>query len=67
MFAFLAISNVLGLIEVKPVDYRTTNGNYITISNLEKTEEMLDLVRSSKRSAYALPGETKKIRFSSAG
>ncbi len=61
MFAFLAISNVLGLIEVKPVDYRTTNGNYITISNLEKTEEMLDLVGTLETVTYALPGETKKI------
>ena len=61
MFAFLAISNVLGLIEVKPVDYRTTNGNYITISNLEKTEDMLDLVNTLETVTYALPGETRKI------
>ena len=27
MFAFLAVSNVMGVIDVKPVDYRTTNGN----------------------------------------
>lgn len=60
MFAFLAISNVFGLIEVKPVDYRTTNGNYITISCPEKTEEMLKLVESLDTVAFALPGDTRK-------
>ena len=61
MFAFLAISNVFGLVEVKPVDYRTTNGNYITVSNLEKTEEMMKLVDSLDAVSFVLPGESKKI------
>jgi ABC-type lipoprotein export system ATPase subunit/ABC-type antimicrobial peptide transport system permease subunit len=61
MFAFLAISNVFGLLEVKPVDYRTTNGNYITISNLEKTEDMVKLMGTLETVNYVLPGETKKI------
>ncbi|MBQ9272386.1 MAG: ATP-binding cassette domain-containing protein [Mogibacterium sp.] len=59
MFAFLAISNVLGLLEVKPVDYRTTNGNYITIPNTARTEDMLDLVASLDTVSYVIPGETK--------
>ena len=61
MFAFLAVSNVLGLLEVKPVDYRTTNGNYLTIDNPEKSAEMLDLVEELDTVAYVLPGETKKV------
>ena len=61
MFAFLAISNVLGLLEVKPVDYRTTNGNYITITSTEKTEEMLNLVETLETVAFVLPGETRKV------
>ena len=60
MFAFLAVSNVFGLLEVRPVDYRTTNGNYITVSNAEKTEYLLDLVESLESVDYVLPGETKK-------
>ena len=62
MFAFLAISNVLGLIEVKPADYRTTNGNYITITNssFENTEDLMDLVESLDEVEYVLPGDTKK-------
>ena len=52
MFAFLAVSNVMGVIDVKPVDYRTTNGNYITIPNTAKTEDTV---------AFVLPGETKKM------
>ena len=60
MFAFLAISNVRGLLEVKPEDYRTTNGNYITIPNAEDAEELMDLVESLETVSYVLPGETKK-------
>ena len=44
MFAFLAVSNVMGLIDLKPVDYRTTNGNYITVSNPEKSEKKVERV-----------------------
>lgn len=60
MFAFLAISNVYGLLEVKPVDYRTTNGNYITISSTGNTEEMMNLVGSIDEVAYVIPGDTRK-------
>ena len=59
MFAFLAISNVLGLLEVKPVDYRTTNGNYVTVSNTAKTDEMLELVESLETVSYVIPGNTR--------
>ena len=61
MFAFLAVSNVMGLIDVKPVDYRTTNGNYVTIPNTSKTEDLLDLVGGLETVAFVLPGETKKL------
>lgn len=60
MFAFLAISNVRGLLEVKPEDYRTTNNNYITIPNSEDAEELMDIVGSLETVVYVLPGETKK-------
>ena len=60
MFAFLAVSNVLGLLEVKPVDYRTTSGNYLTISNTAKTDDLIDLVGSLENVSYVLPGNTKK-------
>lgn len=60
MFAFLAISNVYGLLEVKPVDYRTTNGNYITIPASDRIEQMLDIIGSLETADYVLPGETKK-------
>ena len=60
MFAFLAVSNVLGLLEVKPVDYRLTNGNYVTVANPEKAEDMIDLVDSLESVTYVIPGETRK-------
>ena len=58
MFAFLAISNVLGLLDVKPVDYRTTNGNYVTISNTDKSEKMIDAVGALESVSFVMPGET---------
>ena len=60
MFSFLAVSNVMGLLDVKPVDYRTTNGNYITVSNPEKTERAIKGARKIDGVEFALPGETKK-------
>ena len=60
MFAFLALSNVYGLLEVKPEDYRTTNANYITITSPENIEEMMDLLESLDEVSYVLPGDTKK-------
>lgn len=59
MFAFLAISNVLGLLDVKPVDYRTTNGNYVTVSNTAKTDELINLVGGLETVSYVIPGDTK--------
>ena len=60
MFAFLAVSNVSGIIDVKPVDYRTTNGNYVTVSNPDKTSELLGAVESADGAVYAIPGSSIK-------
>ena len=60
MFAFLAVSNVLGLLEVKPVDYRTTNGQYLTVSNTAKTDDLIDLVGSLENVSFVIPGDSKK-------
>ena len=60
MFTFLAVSNVLGILEVKPVDYRTTSGNYVTISNPDKTRSLLNAVQELNAVEYVLPGDTRK-------
>ena len=59
MFAFLAVSNVLGLLEVKPADFRTTNGNYLTVANAERSEALLDLVSGLENVDYAVAGDTR--------
>ena len=61
MFAFLAASNVMGILDVQPVDYRTTNGNYLTIANTERSEELIDLVAGLETVSFVLPGDTRKI------
>lgn len=60
MFTFFAVSNVLGILEVKPEDYRTTSGNYVTISNPEKNEQLMSIVEELGSVSYVLPGDTKK-------
>ena len=60
MFAFLAVSNIAGLIDLKPVDYRTTNGSYITVSNPEKSEEALAMASDFDGVAFVMPGTTVK-------
>ncbi|MBP3897904.1 MAG: ABC transporter ATP-binding protein, partial [Mogibacterium sp.] len=60
MFTFLAVSNVLGILEVKPMDYRTTSGNYVTISNPEKNKGLLEVVGGLESVEYVIPGDTKK-------
>lgn len=60
MFTFLAVSNVLGILDVKPMDYRTTSGNYVTISNPEKNKGLLDVVNGLESVEYVVPGDTKK-------
>ena len=60
MFTFLAVSNVLGILDVKPVDYRTTSGNYITVSNPSRSGKLMNVVDSLDSVTYVLPGETRK-------
>ncbi len=60
MFTMLAVSNVLGIMDVQPDDYRKTNGNYITVTNADKSEELIDVVEGLESVAYAMPGDSKK-------
>lgn len=59
MFAFLAVSNISGIIDVKPEDYRKTNGNYITVNNPEKSEGLIRAVEELDSVSYVIPGDTK--------
>lgn len=59
MFMFLAVSNVLGILDVQPEDYRKTNGHYITVSNPDKSEKLMDAVEEMASVSYVIPGDTK--------
>ncbi len=59
MFTFLAVSNVLGLLEVRPVDFRYTNGHYLTVSNAKKSEGLINVVSELKNARYVVPGDTR--------
>ena len=60
MFTMLAVSNVLGIMDVQPDDYRKTNGNYITVTNADKSDEVISLVEGLESVSYVIPGDTKK-------
>lgn len=60
MFTMLAVSNVLGIMDVQPDDYRRTNGNYITVTNADKNDKLMDVVAGLDSVSYVMPGDTKK-------
>lgn len=59
MFAFLAVSNVLGIYDVQPKDYLTTNANYLKVANPDKNEKLMEKVKKLDGVSYVLPGDTK--------
>ena len=59
MFTFLALSNVMGIFDVQPKDYRTTNVHYLTVSNTAQTDDLIKLVESLDNVTYAYPGSTR--------
>lgn len=59
MFVFLAFSNVLGIFDIQPEEYLTTNANYVTVSAAGQASEVLDLVGSLNAVDYAIPGDSK--------
>ncbi len=61
MFAFLAVSNVLGLYDVHPEDYRKTNEHYITVNNPEKSENLISAVEDLSDVSFVIPGDTKIV------
>ena len=60
MFTMLAVSNVLGIMDVQPKDYRKTNGNYITVTNADKNEDLMNVVGGLETVSYVMPGDSKK-------
>ena len=60
MFTMLAVSNVMGIIDVKPEDYRKTNGNYITVTNADKNDKLMNVVDELDSVSYVMPGDSKK-------
>ncbi len=60
MFTMLAVSNVLGIMDVQPEDYRRTNGNYITVTNTEKNEKLMNVVDGLESVTYVMPGDSRK-------
>lgn len=59
MFTFLAISNILGIFDVKESDFLTTNQNYITVANPARSTDFIDKIKKMKNCEYAIPGNSQ--------
>ena len=60
MFTLLAVSNVLGIMDVQPEDYRQTNGSYITVTNADRNDKLMNVVAGLDSVSYVMPGDSKK-------
>lgn len=60
MFAFLAVSNVFGIFDVQPKDYLTTCADYVTVSNPQRNEDLMNIIEGLDGVSYVIPGDTKK-------
>jgi len=60
IFAFVAFSNAFGIFDVQPKDYLTTDAHYLTVSNTDKTQDIMDVIDSLDNVSYVIPGDTKK-------
>ncbi|MBR0374668.1 MAG: ABC transporter ATP-binding protein/permease [Mogibacterium sp.] len=58
MFMFFAVSNVLGILDIKEKDFLTTNDHYVTVSNPSKSEQTINEVAALDESTYAIPGSS---------
>ena len=59
MFTLLAVSNTLGILDVQPEDFRTTNGQYITVSNPDKNDKLMSVIEGLGSVSYVMPGDSK--------
>ena len=51
IFTFIAISNVLGVLDIKEKDFLTTNANYITVNNTKKNQTLVETLRSEEHTS----------------
>ena len=48
IFTFVAVSNVLGALDIKEKDFLTTNANYITVNNTKKDPTLAETLRNTQ-------------------
>ncbi|MDD5824164.1 MAG: ABC transporter ATP-binding protein/permease [Firmicutes bacterium] len=59
MFAFMAVSNIMGIMEVKESDFLTTNEHYITVTNTKHDVNLISQVAELEGIRYVLVGPSK--------
>ncbi|MBQ0004973.1 MAG: ATP-binding cassette domain-containing protein [Clostridiales bacterium] len=59
MFAFLGVSNILGIIDVKASDFLQSNDHYVTVANTKHNAQLLEQAKELPGCTYVLPGNSR--------
>lgn len=59
MFAFIAVSNIMGLKRTNPEDYMVTNNHYLTVPNPAKNDELSNKISQIEGVKYVIPGDSQ--------
>lgn len=58
MFTFVAVSNVLGVLQIDDNDFMQTDRHYVTVSNPSRNTDLINRVDQMDESRYVLPGDS---------
>lgn len=59
VFAYFALSESFGALDIRPEDYKTTSDHYLTVPNASHTETTLNNLASVEGVEYVIPGTSQ--------
>ncbi len=59
VFAYFALSESFGALDIRPEDYKTTSDHYLTVPNSRHTEATLNTLASVDGVEYVIPGTSQ--------
>ena len=58
MFAFVAVSNIMGIFDIQAKDYLTSNKQYISVANGKHSSELINELSKIEGIKYVIPGSS---------
>ena len=58
IFAFTGVSHIMGVLDVEPKDYLTTNDHYLTVANGKHSTDLINQLKEIEGVDYVVPGTT---------